>query len=80
MKVVLRSKKDNGKYRYLHEDNGIIVKTFYNEKEAFKFLYERSEELLSLGKKDTISEYGWECINFQKFQEELSRNGAIVQN
>lgn len=75
MKVVLRSRKDNGKYRYIHDENMITVKTFDTEKSAFKFLNEYSHS-----KDNKFLETGWECITFQDFKEELKLHGAIVYN
>ena len=78
--VVLRSRKDNGKYRYIHDENMITVKTFDTEKSAFKFLNEYSHNLIPQGKDNKFLETGWECITFKDFKEELKIHGAIVYN
>lgn len=80
MKVVLRLRKDNGKYRYIHDENMITVKTFDTEKSAFKFLNEYAHNLIPQGKDNKFLETGWECITFQDFKEELKIHGAIVYN
>ena len=80
MKVVLRAKKENGKYRYIHDENMITVKTFDTEKSAFKFLNEYAHDLMAQGKCNKFLETGWECITFQDFKKELKLHGAIVQN
>lgn len=76
MKYVLRTKQDNGKYKYILDKNFITVKTFDCQTSALNFLKDRIEDIKYYFGDVELSK--WECITLRHFRSELERTGPLV--